>query len=421
MGMIPMSIPGAIGTNAGADSDGVLIGQMTATDPSKALLKSHAVACLCITDDGGLYVNETTEANEGTADDVEIVGTTLATGDAIYVGHATLTAAQIDFSITTQGDYTTTTFTRKYWNGTAWTALSSVVDGTNEFEAATGVKILTYDLPGDWVKCLVDGVNAYWIQIECDATVASVTPCQIGQIWWVVASADATWTDDTTDFTDAGTGDVELLPLHPVVGDGFYFQHATEKFCKLKVVYSQKRTGTATFVFKYWNGATYEAIPIYDDDSNAWSANVGTLVIHFDPPSNWAINTESDGPNSEAGYTVVMEMTAITTVTAQPLGTQAWVFPLITGASGINSPNSGTSVHVTMSAQTKSGTNNDTTLLLVNCTQGVSASVVWTKADPHVEADVTISVLTDDEIALVQITEDASTEFADVNIVMNIT
>ena len=416
-----MSIPGNLGTDAGPASDGVLIGQLTATNPSKALLKSHATACLCITDDGGTYVDETTPANEATGDDVEIVGTTLVAGDAIYIGHATLTAAQIDFSITTQGDYTTTTFTRKYWNGSAWTALSTVVDGTTEFEAAAGVVSLTYDLPGDWEKCLVDGVLAYWIQIECDATGGSVTPCQIGQIWWVVADADAVWTDDTTDFTDAGAGDVELLAAsNPVVGDGFYIGHATEKFCKLKVTTSQERTGTATFVLKYWTGLAWSAVPTYDDDSAGWSTAAGTLFIHFDPPSDWAKNGAGDGPNGETGYFVVMEMTAKTSVTQQPLATQGWIFPLSTGASGVDAPNSGSSIKVTMSAQTASATNADTTFVIVNCTQGKSASVTWTKADPHVEDTASLSVLINDELALVQVTEDGTTEFADASIALNI-
>ena len=418
--MIPMSIPGAIGTDAGAASDGVLIGQLTATNPSKALLKSHSAACLCITDDGGTYVDETTPANESTGDDVEIVGTTLVTGDAIYIGHATLTAAQIDFNITTQGDYTTTTFTRKYWNGSAWTALTTVVDGTTEFEAATGVVSLTYDLPGDWAKCLVDGVIAYWIQIECDATGGSVTPCQIGQIYWIVAEADAVWTDDTTDFTDAGAGDVDLLPAYPVVGDGFYIGHVTEKFCKLKVTTSQARTGTATFVLKYWDGAAWSAVTTYDDDSSAWSAGAGPLFIHFVPPANWAINTAGNGPNGEAGYFVVMEMTVKTSVTQQPLATQGWLFPLLTGASGVDSPNSGSTIKATMSAQTASAANADTTFAIVNCTQGTAVGVVWTKADPHVEASASLPVLTNDELALVQVTEDATTEFSDVSIVLSI-
>ena len=50
----------AFGTDGGSSSDGVLIGTMTPTALEKYLLANVALACLCITDDGGLYVNETT-------------------------------------------------------------------------------------------------------------------------------------------------------------------------------------------------------------------------------------------------------------------------------------------------------------------------------------------------------------------------
>ena len=73
MQTLPLTVPGNLGNIEGADADGVLVGQGTMDDPAKALLKFKSAAGLCITDDGGSYVNETTPFGESTGDDVEII------------------------------------------------------------------------------------------------------------------------------------------------------------------------------------------------------------------------------------------------------------------------------------------------------------------------------------------------------------
>jgi len=418
--LITVSAPVTLGNIVGPASDGVLHGAFTATALAKGLLKTHAQPCLCISDDGGTYVNETTEANEATADDVEIVGTTIATGDALYVGHATLQGTGIEFEISTQGDYTTTTFTHKYWNGTAWATHTTIVDGTTAFEAATGAATITYDAPADWEKCLIDGVLGYWTQIECDATGGSVTPCQIQQIWWIVASADATWTDDTTDLNDAGAGDVATLPARQVVGDGFYFV-GTDKYCKLKATVGTAAAGTHTIAFKYWNGTSYAALTV-DDDSAGWSTGTSTYFVHFSPPSDWVANTAGNGPNGEAGWTIVAELTALTSVTTVGLLTQAWVYPLVTGASGMTTVQGGVITAVDMMAHTASGSTADSKFLLVNVTTGAFIDFTWTKADAHdYVSSLSLTVTAGDELLLVQYIEDGTTEFANAQFTFSLT
>ena len=421
MASINFSVPGNLGNIAGPASDGVLVGQLTATDPAMVLLKTQAQACLCCTDDGGLYTDETTAANDATTDDVEIVGTTLAAGDAIYIGHATKTFAQIDISISTQGDYTDPVIAYKYWNGTAWTAVAGLTDGTTAFEAAAGTVSSTFTLPTDWAKNTVDSVMGYWIQISVTSITASVTPMQIGQIWVIAASADATWTDDTTDFTDAGAGDVAALPAHPIVGDGLYIGYS-EKFCKLYTTVGTARTGTATMTLKYWDGSAWTAVTAatVDDDSAGWSTGTSSYYTHFTPPSDWTACTAANGPNGQTGYFVVMEMTAITDVTATPLLTQGWVLPLKTGASGLNVNDACKTVDITMQCQTISATNTDSTFLLLNCTTGLFLGFTWTKADAMDTATGAFVASVSDDVALIQITEDGTTEFADASINVNL-
>lgn len=408
--LLPIHVAGNLGNIAGPASDGVLLGQLTATAVAKAILKGQAFAALCITDDGGTYVDDTTDFGESTANDVAPLPAVPAVDDACYFGHATKTFQRLDVNGTTQGAGTWTVVW-EYWNGSSWASLGAT-DGTSGFTAATGWQSVTWTKPTDWATCLVDGSLGYWIRARVSAYTSVTTQPLLGQ-GYAIDDDNAVWTDDTTDFNDAGAGDVDLLPAYPVVGDGIYLG-LSEKFCKVKVTTSQARTGTATLSVKYWNGTSWTAIAAadLDDDSTGWSATAGTHIIHFVPPSDWAANTAANGPNGEAGYFVVVEMTAMTDVTQQPLATQGWVYPLETGASGLSSPVRGTIDLVSMMAQTASATNNDSVFLVLNITQGTFAEITWTKADAYVEATADLDVLIGDELALIQVKEDGTTEFA---------
>lgn len=411
--LMSLAVPGNLGNIVGPNADGVLAGKLTAKDPTKVLLKSRAVAGLCITDDGGSFVDETTPFGESTADDVEVLPATPAVDDAVYFGHATKKFGRVDLNITTQGDGTWT-LAWEYWNGEEYAALENVTDGTTAFEAATGWASVTFDIPADWAKNTVDGVNAYWIRARVATYDAVTTAPQVGQGWIITQEGEAGWTDDKTDFTDSGASDCAALPAYPIVGDGLYIGYS-QPFCKVKVTVGQARTGTATITWKYWNGSAWTAITAatIDDDSVGFSAGTSTYLVHFVPPADWVANTAANGPNGQAGYFVVAELAAITSVTAQPLITQGWVYPLNTDAMGIRCPARGTVTRVDLQAQTKSGANADSKFLLVNRSQNTCVSFTWTKAEPCDFAAISLPVSEGDELVLVQVTEDGTTEFAD--------
>jgi hypothetical protein len=406
---LEFTVPGDLGNIAGPASDGVLVGQLTAADPSSVLLKSLATTGLAFTDDGGLYVDETTPFGEATADDVEVLPTTPAVDDAFYVGHATEKFTSIFLNTTTQGDGTWT-IAWEYWNGTTWAAVTGLTDGTAGFTSATGWATVVFAAAANWAKNTVDGVDGYWVRARVATYSAVTTEPQVGQGF--IKTVNATWVDDTEDFTDVGTADVLLLPTYPLVGDGLYVGYS-EKFCKLKVTTSTARTGTATLALKYWNGSAWAAVTTIDDDSAGWSTAAGTHYIHFTPPADWVANTAANGPNGVAGFFVVMELTVLTDVTAQPVATQGWVYPIKTGASGMNADGNGKRVEISMMAQTASGAAADSKFIVVNCTRGISAEFTWTKADPQVNANVVLRTVLNDDLAIVQITEDGTTEFAD--------
>ena len=413
---VTLCVPGTLGNITGPNSDGVLIGSLTATDPTVALVKGSNEDVLCITDDGGTYVDETTPINESTGDDVETLPATPAVDDAIYFGHATAQFNSLSVNQTTQGAGTWT-ITWQYWNGTAWANLSPT-DGTAGFTAAAGWVDVTFTPPETWAQVPVDNVYGYWIRAYVSAYTSVSTAPQIGQGYVTVVSADV-YTDELTDFTDAGAGDVPLLPSQPAVGDGIFVGY-TEKFCKLKLTTSQARTGTATITLKYWDGSAWSALTTVEDDSVGWSATAGAHYIHFVPPTDWVANTAGNGPDGTTGYFISMTMTALTDVTQQPLLTQGWVYPVTTGALGVISASAGAgTVTVSMDTQTLSGSNADSVFLLVNVTQGTFIPLTFTKAKSSDSDTGTLAISAADQLALVQVTEDGSTELANVNFVVN--
>jgi hypothetical protein len=413
--LLPFTVTGNLGNIEGDAADGVLIGTLTAADPTVGTLETRRTAALCFTDDGGVYVDETATLADATADDVEVLPATPADDDAVYFGHATTMIDGLVLNQTTQG-VGTWTITWNYWNGTAWTALSDVVDGTTGFTAATGWVTVKWTVPSDAALTTVDSSNAYWVQAVVSGYSAVTTAPQIGQ-GYCTRDSVSTWTDDLTDLTDAGTGDVALLPAIPAgVDDAFYFGY-TAPFCKIKLVYSTALVGTNTILLEYWNGSAWGTVTTYDDDTAGYVTTAGTQYIHFVPPSDWAANTAANGPNSETGYIVRMRMSALTSYTTAPVGTSATIYPLLTGASGMAAPPlAGNTINVAFNAGTKSATNTDSVFIVVNTTTGEWASATWTKATVTDSVTATLRTTRGDEIALVQITEDGTTEFADANI-----
>ncbi len=422
MAMTPIHhfIVGDCGTDEGPESNGVLGGYLAPTAADDAILKSLTQDGLAWQDDGGVYTDFSTEWAEATADDVDLLPATPAVNDAFYVGNENGTFDTINIVSTTQGAGTWT-IVWEYWNGTVWGALSGVSDGTTGFTAAAGTQIVTFTVPGDWATDTgpTSGTTAYWVRARVSAYTSVTTQPLAGQGYVEMVSTSG-YTDDTTDFNDAGAGDVALLPLTPAVGDGFFIGHS-DPFCKLKLNLSQAMVATLTIVWKYWNGSAWTAITTIEDKTAGWTAGTSTYMVSFLAPSDWAANSTANGPNSQAGYFVVAEVTAFTSMTTQPLLTQGWVFPNVTGALPFaEAPHNGNVTKAIFSADTVSATNADSIFGVINTASGAMRAVTFTQATQADSGTMTLPVLSQEGLVLVQIQEDGTTEFADVNVQLSV-
>lgn len=130
-----------------------------------------------VADDGGTTTDETTAANNSTADDITLLPSTPATGDAYYFGYSS-PFPEFDINISTAGEYTGS-ITWEYWNGTSWASLSNVVDNTNGFRAS-GRNSVQYDEPVDWQTTSVATLDLYWVRARV-SSFSSITTQPLGQ------------------------------------------------------------------------------------------------------------------------------------------------------------------------------------------------------------------------------------------------
>ena len=70
----------------------------------------------------------------------------------------------------------TYTITWEYWDGTAWSALAGVTDGTTGFKTA-GTETVTFTLPRDWThKSIFSSGEQYFIRAKRDAGTVTTDP-----------------------------------------------------------------------------------------------------------------------------------------------------------------------------------------------------------------------------------------------------
>jgi hypothetical protein len=109
-----------------------------------------------IADDGGVQTDETTEANSNAVGDMTLLPASPVVGDAYYFGHnEEFGQMRLDLSQLGVGTWT---ITWEYYNGSTYTALSGVTDGTSGF-TANGV--VSWTIPGDWADDTQNGQGPF--------------------------------------------------------------------------------------------------------------------------------------------------------------------------------------------------------------------------------------------------------------------
>jgi hypothetical protein len=143
-----------------------------------------------------------------------------------------------------------------------------------------------------------------------------------GLIPLIMAVADdgGSQTDETIEANDDTASDMTLLPAAPEVDDAYYFL-SNWQFDTIRLNIGIQGAGTWTIAWEYWDGSAWAALSNVTDGTSGFKAAAGNHDVTFDVPANWAI-TEVSGIN---GYAVRARVSAFTSISTQPKGTQAWI------------------------------------------------------------------------------------------------
>ena len=237
---------------------------------------------VCIADDGGTYTDETTACNNATANDVTLLPASPAVDDAYYFGYDYRTR-KVSVNIGTQG-VGNWTITWEYYNGSAWTALSGVTDGTTGFTAVAGEHDITYTLPTDWAKTTVNSTEKYYIRARVSAY-TDITTQPLG----TQAYGTGSITINKSYVSLEGVGNATKLYLIDnadtsviVVGDGSNSYEGVT-ISDLQVDGNEDNNGTGTLYGIYFNDSISKSIikKTYIHDIGGNSNNSASICLYM--------------------------------------------------------------------------------------------------------------------------------------------
>ena len=128
---------------------------------------------------------ETTDINNNTTNDVSLPPfQTTVVGDGFFFGMSA-PFSKILLKVSTAGVYSGITLQWQYWNGSAWTAIPTIQDGTSMFKVA-GTNWIAWDMPANWQKTTVASLSYYWIRVVVTAfATPSLTTTPLGEQAWI--------------------------------------------------------------------------------------------------------------------------------------------------------------------------------------------------------------------------------------------
>jgi hypothetical protein len=176
--LFPVQIPGTWGYDADAKNGGWAgcdqALDVTATEAASTFAKVYDLSATEYQD------LATSATGAGYTANYQLFPDTEAEGDYVVFG-AAIPFCELWFDLSaTVAVYGADSVAWKYWNGTAWAALTLAYDHTDADDGDGDRPFqqdgaITFVPPADWAASTIDGQEAYWIQAVCTATVNITT------------------------------------------------------------------------------------------------------------------------------------------------------------------------------------------------------------------------------------------------------
>jgi hypothetical protein len=248
-----------------------------------------------VADDGGTETDETTAANNDTSDDLTLLPSSPAVGDAYYFGFDEEFSG-FDLNISTAGSGTWD-IVWEYFNGTSFVPLSNVTDDTNSFRNS-GRNSVEFENPADWAKTSVGGISGlYWVRGRLDSF-SSVSTQPLGQEVEIGRKPDS-----SVDFTVNYDGFVDSVRWDQSGEDSVPPQDSTVTVTYTQQLYETELeiVETLSGIIRDSNGNTFEQDVAYETvdstrdgekDAIKWLSNPSNL--NFDEEFFFSYVTEGD-------------------------------------------------------------------------------------------------------------------------------
>lgn len=157
-------------------------------DVPRSVLLTFAVGDVsaAIAEDGGVFTDETSEANSAAANDMTLFPAVPVAGVDRYNFGSDAKFASIDINVGTVGTGTYTVVW-EYFNGSIFTPLSGVTDDTTNFKTS-GTNTVSFTVPSDWVVTTINGQGPFFY-IRAEIQTGTVTAVPIGTQAFAEATA----------------------------------------------------------------------------------------------------------------------------------------------------------------------------------------------------------------------------------------
>uniref|UniRef100_A0A7C4RAW7 Uncharacterized protein n=1 Tax=candidate division CPR3 bacterium TaxID=2268181 RepID=A0A7C4RAW7_UNCC3 len=129
----------------------------------------------------GSYTDETTAANNSTANDMTLMRASPQVDDAYYFG-GKYPFYKLRLNVGTAGSGAWT-ITWEYYNGSTWAAIPDIYDPTNGFKNGTGNKDIVFSPPNNWSTTTISSISAYWIRARISSFISLTTQPRGTQSW----------------------------------------------------------------------------------------------------------------------------------------------------------------------------------------------------------------------------------------------
>jgi len=147
-----------------------------------------------------------------------------------------------------------------------------------------------------------------------------------GNLSAAVAEDGGAFVDETAEANSAAANDMTLFPAVPVAGVDRYNFGSDARFPSIDVNVGTVGTGTYTVIWEYWNGSVWGPLGALADGTTNFKTG-GTNTVSFGIPTDWATLTI----NGQGPFFYIRAEIQAGTVTAVPVGTQAFVAGAATG------------------------------------------------------------------------------------------